>query len=239
MAKSFLSFGKGRLRSAPTVPLEKGEDPFASLREQMVREQIEKRGIRDERVLQAMRKVPRHCFVPPEQRDRAYADRPLPIGYGQTISQPYIVALMTAAAQVTPESVVLEIGTGSGYQAAILAELARQVYSVERIPALAEQAQQTLAALGYRNVHIRQGDGYQGWPEHAPYDAIVVTAAPPTLPERLADQLAMGGRWVVPVGEGTQSLFILHKTPQGFIQKGSFPVQFVPMLHLQEEAELR
>jgi len=198
----------------------------------MVREQILQRGIRDLRVLEAMRKVPRHLFVPPELRERAYRDCPLPIGYGQTISQPYIVAFMTEAARLTPESVVLEIGTGSGYQAAILAELARQVYSLERLAPLAARAQQTLAALGYRNVEVSQGDGYQGWPEHAPYDAILVTAAPPTLPTLLLDQLAVGGTLVVPVGEsqGSQSLLILHKTPEGVVQKGAFPVQFVPMV---------
>jgi len=213
-------------------------DPFASRREQMVKKQLIKRGIRDPRVLEAMGKVPRHLFVPSDLRDRAYRDCPLPIGYGQTISQPYIVAFMTEAARLTPESVVLEIGTGSGYQAAVLAELARQVYSLERLSPLAAQAQQTLAALGYRNVEVRQGDGYQGWPEHAPYDAILVTAAPPTVPMVLLDQLAVGGTLVVPVGEspsdsgaqGSQSLLILCKTAQGWVQKGAFPVQFVPMV---------
>ncbi|WP_414503593.1 protein-L-isoaspartate(D-aspartate) O-methyltransferase [Synechococcus sp. H70.1] len=198
----------------------------------MVKEQILQRGIRDPRVLEAMRKVPRHLFVPPELRDRAYRDCPLPIGYGQTISQPYIVAFMTEAARLTPQSVVLEIGTGSGYQTAILAELARQVYSLERLAPLAARAQQTLTALGYRNVEVRQGDGYQGWPEHAPYDAIVVTAAPPAVPTALLEQLAVGGTLVVPVGEsqGSQSLLILHKTPEGVVQKEAFPVQFVPMV---------
>ena len=217
----------------PQPCAESGLDPWADQRERMVREQILQRGIRDPRVLEAMRKVPRHLFVPPELRDRAYRDCPLPIGYGQTISQPYIVAFMTEAARLTPESVVLEIGTGSGYQAAILAELARQVYSVERLSPLATRAQQTLlASLGYRNVEVRQGDGYQGWPEHAPYDAIVVTAAPPTVPTALLDQLAVGGTLVVPIGESqaSQSLLILHKTPEGVVQKEAFPVQFVPMV---------
>jgi len=206
--------------------------PFAAQREQMVKEQILQRGIGDPRVLEAMRKVPRHLFVPPGLRDRAYRDCPLPIGYGQTISQPYIVAFMTEAARLTPQSVVLEIGTGSGYQTAILAELARQVYSLERLAPLAARAQQTLTALGYRNVEVRQGDGYQGWPEHAPYDAIVVTAAPPTVPTALLEQLAVGGTLVVPVGEsqGSQSLLILYKTPEGVVQKEAFPVQFVPMV---------
>ncbi len=228
--RPFSSCCEGNSQSLSGIPEAREFDPFASQREQMVEEQIVQRGIRDRRVLEAMQKVPRHRFVPPELRDRAYRDCPLPIGHGQTISQPYIVAFMTEAAHITPESVVLEIGTGSGYQAAILAELARQVYSLERLPLLATQAQQTLATLGYRNVEVRQGDGYQGWPEHAPYDAIVVTAAPPTLPLLLLDQLAMGGTLVVPVGEASQSLLIIQKDRQGFVQKGAFPVQFVPML---------
>ncbi|MEN9231516.1 MAG: protein-L-isoaspartate(D-aspartate) O-methyltransferase [Thermostichus sp. DG02_5_bins_236] len=227
MVNLFPSFCEGSLSGIPEV---RAFDPFASERERMVREQIWQRGIRDRRVIEAMRKVPRHRFVPAEMQDRAYSDRPLSIGYDQTISQPYIVAFMTEAAQLKPESVVLEIGTGSGYQTAVLAELAQQVYSLERIPALAEQAQQTLDALGYQNIHIRQGDGYQGWPEHAPYDAIVVTAAPPTLPPLLLEQLAVGGTLVIPVGEGSQSLLILSKTAEGYTQKGSFPVQFVPMV---------
>lgn len=196
----------------------------------MVKEQILRRGIRDRRVLQALKTVPRHRFVPVNLQDLAYTDRPLAIGYGQTISQPYIVAFMTEAARITPDSVVLEIGTGSGYQAAVLAELAKQVYSLERIPFLAERAQQTLLALDYRNVEVRQGDGYQGWPEHAPYDAILVTAAPPALPAPLPEQLAVGGTLVIPVGEGSQSLLIIRRTEQGFVQEGAFPVQFVPML---------
>ncbi len=243
MARLFSSFFRRTADSLAGIPAaelsapqpcvgDSGTDPWAEQRERMVREQIFQRGIRDLRVLEAMRRVPRHLFVPPELRERAYRDCPLPIGYGQTISQPYIVAFMTEAARLTPESVVLEIGTGSGYQAAILAELARQVYSLERLAPLAARAQQTLAALGYRNVEVSQGDGYQGWPEHAPYDAILVTAAPPTLPTLLLDQLAVGGTLVVPVGEsqGSQSLLILQKTPEGAVQKGAFPVQFVPMV---------
>lgn len=230
MINRFLSFCIGNSQPLSGIPEARALDPFTSERERMVREQIWQRGIRDRRVIEAMRKVPRHRFVPAEMQDRAYSDRPLGIGHGQTISQPYIVALMTEAAQLKPESVVLEIGTGSGYQTAVLAELAQQVYSLERIPALAEQAQQTLDALGYQNIHIRQGDGYQGWPEHAPYDAIVVTAAPPTLPPLLLEQLAVGGTLVIPVGEGSQSLLILSKTAEGYTQKGSFPVQFVPMV---------
>lgn len=224
------SFREGNSHSLSRLSEARALDPFALEREQMVREQIIQRGIQDQRVIQAMERVPRHRFVPPEQQARAYTDRPLSIDCNQTISQPYIVAFMTEAAHITSDSVVLEIGTGSGYQAAVLAELAKQVYSLERIPSLAEQAKQNLQALGYRNVEIRQGDGYQGWPEHAPYDAIVVTAAPPTLPPLLLDQLAIGGTLVVPVGEGSQSLLILGRTAQGFVQKGSFPVQFVPML---------
>lgn len=224
------SFREDNSHSLSRLPEARALDPFALEREQMVREQIIQRGIRDQRVIQAMERVPRHRFVPPEQQARAYTDRPLSIDCNQTISQPYIVAFMTEAAHITSDSVVLEIGTGSGYQAAVLGELAKQVYSLERIPLLAEQAQQTLQALGYQNVEVRQGDGYQGWPEHAPYDAILVTAAPPTLPVLLLDQLAIGGTLVVPVGEGSQSLLILGRTAQGFVQKGSFPVQFVPML---------
>ncbi|MEN9221947.1 MAG: protein-L-isoaspartate(D-aspartate) O-methyltransferase [Thermostichus sp. BF3_bins_97] len=232
MVSPFSSFCENHADVLPGIPATEPRtlDPFASERARMVQEQITQRGIRDQRVLRAMQTVPRHRFVPANLQDRAYTDRPLTIGHGQTISQPYIVAFMTEAAHITPDSVVLEIGTGSGYQAAVLAELAKQVYSLERIPFLAEQANQTLQALGYRNIEVRQGDGYQGWPEHAPYDAILVTAAPPTLPVLLLDQLAIGGTLVVPVGEGSQSLLIIRRTAQGFVQKGSFPVQFVPML---------
>ena len=162
---------------------------------------IRLRGIRDERVLSALLKVPRHLFVPEELRDRAYVDAPLPIGEGQTISQPYIVALMTEALELDEDSRVLEIGTGSGYQAAILAEIAKEVYTVERIPALLERARRILEALGYDNIYFKLGDGTLGWEEHAPYDAIIVTAGAPEVPEPLVEQLKVGGRMVIPVGD--------------------------------------
>jgi protein-L-isoaspartate(D-aspartate) O-methyltransferase len=199
---------------------------------QMVDSQIRGRGVRDERVLDAMRRVPRHEFVPVDQQQMAYGDHPLPIGYGQTISQPYIVGFMTEALMLTESDVVLEIGTGSGYQAAILAEIAREVYSIELVPALAERARETLARLGYRNVHIRAGDGYQGWPEHAPFSRIIVTAAPEEIPRALVEQLAVGGRMVLPVGPsaGDQELRILTKSEDGIATVRSLPVRFVPMV---------
>ena len=199
---------------------------------QMVESQIRGRGVRDERVLAAMRRVPRHEFVPADQQQVAYGDHPLPIGYGQTISQPYIVGFMTEALMLRESDTVLEIGSGSGYQAAILAELAREVYSIELVPALAERASQTLARLGYRNVEIRAGDGYQGWPEHAPFSRIIVTAAPEEIPQALVDQLAVGGRMILPVGPvtGDQELLILTKSENGITTVRSLPVRFVPMV---------
>lgn len=173
---------------------------YATARARMVKEQVERRGISDVRVLEAMRKVPRHLFVDPVLAGRAYEDAPLPIGEGQTISQPYMVAVMTAALSLQGGERVLEIGTGSGYQAAVLAELAGQVYSIERIPALADRAQGTLRRLGYDNVTIRVGDGSMGWPEAAPFEAIVVTAGAPCVPPPLVEQLQVGGRLVIPVG---------------------------------------
>ncbi len=197
-------------------------------RQRLVSEQIESRGVTDPRVLAAMRTVPRHEFVPREQRPLAYEDHPLPIGHGQTISQPYIVAAMTELAQVRPGSKVLEIGTGSGYQAAVLAEIGADVYTIEIIPELAESADATLKRLGY-HVHVRAGDGYQGWPEHAPFDAILVTAAPPRVPEPLKQQLTVGGRLVIPVGDFYQELLVLTRLPEGFQHRSVFPVRFVPM----------
>lgn len=197
---------------------------------QMVEQQIQQRGITDPHVLAALRRVPRHRFVDPAWMDAAYTDHALPISQGQTISQPYIVAYMTAAAQLSPTAIVLEIGTGSGYQTAILAELAREVYSVERIPALAERAQATLQHLGYTNIHIRVADGYQGWPEFAPYDAIVVTAAPTEVPTALLEQLAPQGRLVIPVGEWHQDIQVMTQTPEGLRLETTLPVQFVPMV---------
>jgi len=195
----------------------------------MVDDQIEARGIRDPRVLAAMRTVPRDRFVPPDVVSLAYADQPLPIGHGQTISQPYIVAYMSEALRVTDQSRVLEIGTGSGYQAAILGELAHEVYTIELIPALADRARETLASLGYTNVHVRTGDGYLGWPEQAPFDAIMVTAAPDHVPQPLVDQLAVGGRLVIPVGDFDQEIRILTRTPAGVQETRTIPVRFVPL----------
>jgi protein-L-isoaspartate(D-aspartate) O-methyltransferase len=198
----------------------------------MVDTQLRARAIHDERVLSSMARVPRHRFVPPEQQRTAYDDHPLPIGYGQTISQPYIVAFMTEALKVSPSDVILEIGTGSGYQAAILGDLAREVYTIEIVPQLAERATRTLEALGYRNVHVRAGDGYLGWPERAPFNKVIVTAAPETIPAALVEQLAVGGTMVVPVGPayGDQELRILTKTEKGVVTEVSLPVRFVPMV---------
>ena len=176
------------------------EDAFRVERLLMVRNQIERRGIRDQAVLRAMQTVPREQFVPASERSRAYSDRPLPIGEGQTISQPYIVALMSSLARITPGTRVLEIGTGSGYQAAVLAELEAEVWSIELLPGIGARAETTLRALGYDGINLRVGDGYLGWPEAAPFDRIVVTAAPPEIPQALLDQLAPGGRLVAPVG---------------------------------------
>ena len=198
----------------------------------MVDRQLRARGIADPRVLTAMQAVPRHRFVEADQQDAAYDDRPLSIGFGQTISQPYIVAFMTEALALSPADVVLEIGTGCGYQTAVLAEIAREVYTIEVVPELAERARTTLAALGYGHVHVRRGDGYDGWPEHAPFAKIIVTAAPEALPPALVDQLAVGGTMVVPVGPplGDQELRILRKTDRGVVTERSLPVRFVPMV---------
>jgi protein-L-isoaspartate(D-aspartate) O-methyltransferase len=195
----------------------------------MVAEQLAARDVRDERVLAALREVPRHLFVPEALRGRAYEDRPLPIGEGQTISQPYVVAFMTQAAEVGPGDKVLEIGTGSGYQAAVLAELAREVYSIEIVEPLAVRAKAALEAAGYDRLHLRTGDGYRGWPEAAPFDAILVTAAPEEVPQPLVDQLAVGGRLVIPVGSWEQELLVIERTPSGIERRSILPVRFVPM----------
>ena len=196
----------------------------------MVEQQIRERGVSDPRVLDAMRTVPRERFVPQGIAARAYDDGPLPIGQGQTISQPYIVAYMTEVLGVAASHTVLEIGTGSGYQAAVLGELAKQVYTIEIVPELAARAAATLKALGYANVTVREGDGYAGWPDRAPFDRILVTAAPERIPQPLIDQLAVGGRLVAPVGSqgDTQWITILEKTPTGVVEKRTIPVQFVP-----------
>jgi protein-L-isoaspartate(D-aspartate) O-methyltransferase len=207
-----------------------GQDNFQEMRERMIETQIVAREVRDAAVLQAMRRVPRHLFVPDDLRPFAYDDRPLPIGRGQTISQPYIVAYMTEALQLTPAHTVLEIGTGSGYQAAVLAEIVKQVYSIEIVPDRAETARQALAQAGYRNVEVRTANGYLGWPERAPFDRIIVTAAPPEIPQPLVDQLAVGGIMVVPVGTSHQELVVVTKTPAGATEKRTIEVRFVPMV---------
>jgi protein-L-isoaspartate(D-aspartate) O-methyltransferase len=195
----------------------------------MLSEQIQRRGIENKAVLEAMSKVPRHRFVDPSLAHLAYVDSPLPIGYQQTISQPYIVAYMTEMADIAPAEKVLEIGTGSGYQAAILGELAQEVYTIEIIPELAQKARQILKELGYDNVHVKIGDGYQGWPEYAPYNAIVVTAAPEQVPPALVEQLALNGRMVIPVGKYYQEIVIITKTSDGVSKQKTIPVRFVPM----------
>jgi protein-L-isoaspartate(D-aspartate) O-methyltransferase len=205
-------------------------DDFDALRRRMVDEQIRARDVRNAAVLQAMARVPRHLFVPNFVRAYAYEDRPLPIGNGQTISQPYIVAYMTEALRLEPQHTVLEIGTGSGYQAAVLATLAKQVYSIEIVPALAESARRVLASTGFRNVEVRTGNGYSGWPEHAPFDRIIVTAAPPEMPKALVDQLAVGGIMVVPVGTSHQEIIIVNKSAGGVTETRAIPVRFVPMV---------
>jgi protein-L-isoaspartate(D-aspartate) O-methyltransferase len=195
----------------------------------MVDQQLRSRGITDPRVLDAMTRVPRHLFVPEAQRAGAYGDYPLPIGYDQTISQPYIVGFMTEALDVQREHRVLEIGTGSGYQAAILGELAREVYTIEIVAPLAERARQTLAELGYRNITVRTGNGYAGWPEHAPFDRIMVTAAPDEVPPALVEQLKPDGLMAIPVGRIDQELRILRRTGDGLQTLKTLPVRFVPM----------
>lgn len=207
------------------------EEDFLMQRKKMVESQIMKRGVHDQRVLDAILKVERHIFVPRELKELAYTDQPLPIGKGQTISQPYIVALMSELAEIKSNDRVLEIGTGSGYQAAILAELSKEVYTIEIIPELAEKAEGLLRGLGYKNIKVKQGDGYLGWPEYAPFDAIIVTAAPPEVPEELVNQLSEGGRMVIPVGEmGNQMLRLLIKQSGKVVEKDVIPVRFVPMV---------
>ena len=198
-------------------------------RSRMVDEQLRARDINSAKVLDAMLEVPRHLFVPETQRAASYGDHPLPIGHEQTISQPYIVAFMTQALEIAPEHRVLEIGTGSGYQAAVLGVLAKDVYTIEIVAPLAERARVTLSNLGYRNVHVRTGNGYLGWPEHAPYDRIMVTAAPAEVPAALVEQLKVGGLMAIPVGTATQELRILRRTPAGTETLHTLPVRFVPM----------
>lgn len=218
--------GGSRVPASGQAP---SRDAFAAARERMVRTQLEGRDIRDARVLGAMRKVPRHRFVPADLAGEAYGDSPLPIGLDQTISQPYIVAFMTAELGLKGTEKVLEIGTGSGYQAAVLAEIAREVYTIEIVAELAARARSALDALGYRNIHTRTGDGYAGWKEAAPFDAIMVTAAPDHVPQPLVDQLAAGGRMILPVGRVFQELVVIEKSASGITRRTTIPVRFVPM----------
>ena len=204
---------------------------FAVKRDLMVREQLETRGIKDQRVLSVMRKVERHLFVPSTLASVAYGDYPLQIGYGQTISQPYIVAFMSEALTLTPHMKVLEVGTGSGYQAAILAELCDSVFTIEIVPELGHQARKLLTILGYDNILVKIGDGYQGWAAHAPYQAIIVTCSPTHVPQPLIDQLDNGGKMIIPVGErDSQVLVVLIKSKGTLKQKAVLPVRFVPMV---------
>ena len=211
------------------------EAEFARLRERMVREQLQSRDIKDPQVLEAMLKVPRHEFVPREFVKSAYRDGALPLKMGQTISQPYIVAYMTQALELKGTERVLEIGTGSGYQAAVLAEIAAEVYTIEILPQLQEEAAALLNRLGYRNIHFRTGDGYLGWPEAAPFDCIIVTAAPEKVPQPLMDQLKKGGRMVVPVGVMSQDLILIEKDESGITRHSLIPVRFVPMTGQAQE----
>lgn len=211
------------------------DDDFAALRDAMVRSQIERRGVRQASVLEAMARVPRHRFVPEKIAARAYEDRPLSIGHGQTISQPYIVGLMTELLAIDGHERVLEIGTGSGYQAAILAEVAAQVYTIEILEPLADAARKLLSEMAYDNVEVRHGDGYVGWPEEAPFDCIILTAAPPEIPQPLLDQLAPGGRLVAPVGDLNQDLVLVTKEADGVTRTSVLPVRFVPMTGKAQE----
>ncbi len=204
---------------------------FVKARERMVTEQIEARGVKDKRVLSAIRRVERHRFVPGEYQRLAYNDYPLPIGEDQTISQPYIVGLMTELLGLSGDERVLEIGTGSGYQAAILAELAKEVYTIEILEPLAKSARNRLKDLGYKNIKVKCGDGYLGWEEFAPFDGIIVTCAPPYIPQPLIEQLAEGGRMVIPVGEHYQELKLLTKKKGKIYVQSIIPVRFVPMIH--------
>lgn len=238
--QAMLRLGKRRAKTALAAlawsvmaceahPTGQSETALAAAREAMVRDTIVARGVRDERTLAAMRKVPRDLFVPAEIRSQAYADYPLPIGQGQTISQPYIVAFMTEALALKGGETVLEVGTGCGYQAAVLAEIAGRVYTIEIVAALAEEARERLVRRGCANVEARAGDGFRGWPEAAPFDAILVTAAAPRVPEPLKAQLKDGGRLVLPIGEDDQELVLVTRHAERFEQRPLLPVRFVPM----------
>ncbi len=222
------------LAIALATDLDAQTDPYLQQRLRMVKEQIERRGVRRPSVVEAMKQVPRHLFMPEALREYAYDDGPQPIGDGQTISQPYIVALMTELLELDGDEKVLEIGTGSGYQAAVLSHLARDVYTIEIREPLAKKARRTLEELGYKNIHYRIGDGYAGWPEAAPFDAIIVTAAPEEVPRTLVDQLEMGARMVVPVGMYFQDLQVITRTADGFRTEFAGGVRFVPMIKDKE-----
>lgn len=212
---------------------------FHQRREAMVNTQIVARGVRDRKTLEALRAVPRHLFVPEHLKPYAYQDSPLPIGSGQTISQPYIVAFMTEALELKRSDRVLEIGTGSGYQAAVLGHICAEVYSIELLESLGKEAAERLQRLGYTNIHLRVGDGYRGWPEAAPFDAIIVTAAPPEIPKALLDQLKVGGRLVVPVGTGEQTLIRIRRSRDGYSHQNLLPVRFVPMVREEAAAPVK
>lgn len=233
--KSFIIFSQFFLFFALCKNLgsqeDKSADDYEKLRKKMVESQIIARDVKDKDVLKAMLKVPRHEFVLEKWKKYSYEDHPLPIGYDQTISQPYIVASMTEKLRLKKGEKVLEIGTGSGYQAAILAEITDRVCTIEIIKELAQGAEKTLRRLGYKNVKVKHGDGYKGWKEEAPFDAIIVTAAPAEIPEELIKQLKVGGRMVLPLGEEYQELVLITKTKEGIIKKTLYPVRFVPMVH--------
>ena len=220
----------------PFLACAQKHENFTLQRQRMVEQQIKSRGVTDRQVLDAMVKVPRHWFVPESYRSGSYDDNPLPIGEGQTISQPYIVAFMTEALHVTKSDRILEIGTGSGYQAAVLAELAAEVYTIELIPKLGERAKQLLNDLNYKNIHVKIGDGYKGWPEEAPFDAVIVTAAPEEIPSALVEQLKEGGRMIVPVGPvgGVQNLILGTRKAGRLETQDVLPVRFVPMVKGKE-----
>jgi len=238
LAVGTLACAAGEGAGAEPAPSGKGardDARYEQARRAMVETQVAARGITDPLVLEAMRRVPRHLFVPSELKDQAYRDTPLPIGHRQTISQPYIVALMTELTKPAPTMKVLEIGTGSGYQAAVLAECVSRVYTIEILPELGREAARLLAELGYDNVSTRIGDGYDGWPEHAPFDAIIVTAAPANIPKPLLEQLAVGGRLVIPVGEQSQDLVVVTRTETGYERRPASYVRFVPMTGKAQE----
>ncbi len=219
-----------RCQSSKEGAMPQGKDPYAAQRQAMVAQQIVARGVQDACVIAAMEKVPRHLFVPDNMQAHAYEDSPLPIGYNQTISQPYIVAYMTEQLSLKGTEKVLEVGTGSGYQAAVLAELAKEVYTIEILEPLSVRAREQIEKAGYSNVHFRIGDGYQGWPEAAPFDAIIITAAPDQIPEILISQLKVGGQMIVPVGEWHQELLLVTKNKTDYSVKKLLPVRFVPMV---------